>query len=61
MNVSDFQSGGLDEAEALIVAKALENEGVHLIEFSGGTYESSAMDRRRKSHATRAEHARRIS
>jgi 2,4-dienoyl-CoA reductase-like NADH-dependent reductase (Old Yellow Enzyme family) len=43
MNVSDFQPGGLDATEALIVAKALENEGVHLIEFSGGTYESSAM------------------
>jgi 2,4-dienoyl-CoA reductase-like NADH-dependent reductase (Old Yellow Enzyme family) len=43
MNVSDFQPGGFDPAEALTVAKALENEGVHLIEFSGGTYESSAM------------------
>ena len=43
MNVSDFQPGGFDAAEALAVAKALENEGVHLIEFSGGTYESSAM------------------
>jgi 2,4-dienoyl-CoA reductase-like NADH-dependent reductase (Old Yellow Enzyme family) len=43
MNVSDFQSGGFDADDALIVAQALENEGVHLIEFSGGTYESSAM------------------
>src|SRR6478735_9119188 len=43
MNVSDFQPGGFDAAEALAVAKALENEGVHLIEFSGGIYESSAM------------------
>jgi 2,4-dienoyl-CoA reductase-like NADH-dependent reductase (Old Yellow Enzyme family) len=43
MNVSDFQPGGFDAADALIVAKALESEGVHLIEFSGGTYESSAM------------------
>jgi 2,4-dienoyl-CoA reductase-like NADH-dependent reductase (Old Yellow Enzyme family) len=43
MNVSDFQSGGFDSGDALIVAKALESEGVHLIEFSGGTYESSAM------------------
>jgi 2,4-dienoyl-CoA reductase-like NADH-dependent reductase (Old Yellow Enzyme family) len=43
MNVSDFQPGGFDSDDALIVAKALENEGVHLIEFSGGTYESSAM------------------
>jgi len=33
MNVSDFQPGGLDPAEALTVAKALENEGVHLIGF----------------------------
>jgi 2,4-dienoyl-CoA reductase-like NADH-dependent reductase (Old Yellow Enzyme family) len=43
MNVSDFEPGGLDAAEALMVAKELENEGVHLIELSGGTYESSAM------------------
>ncbi|MCW2653683.1 MAG: oxidoreductase [Mycobacterium sp.] len=43
MNVSDFQPGGLETADALIVAKALEGEGVHLIELSGGTYESSAM------------------
>ena len=43
MTVSDFQPDGFDTADALIVAKALENEGVHLIEFSGGTYESSAM------------------
>ena len=43
MNVSDFQGGGFDADDALIVAQALENEGVHLIEFSGGTYESSAM------------------
>ena len=43
MNVSDFQPGGFDDADALIVAKALESEGVHLIEFSGGNYESSAM------------------
>ncbi|MDT5281772.1 MAG: hypothetical protein QOJ20_2967 [Mycobacterium sp.] len=43
LNVSDFQPGGLDAADALLVAKALEGEGVHLIELSGGTYESSAM------------------
>jgi 2,4-dienoyl-CoA reductase-like NADH-dependent reductase (Old Yellow Enzyme family) len=43
MNISDFQHGGFDAGDALIVAKALESEGVHLIEFSGGTYESSAM------------------
>jgi 2,4-dienoyl-CoA reductase-like NADH-dependent reductase (Old Yellow Enzyme family) len=28
MNVSDFQPGGFDAADALIVAKALDNEGV---------------------------------
>lgn len=43
MNVSDFQRGGFDSDDALIVAQALESQGVHLIEFSGGTYESSAM------------------
>jgi 2,4-dienoyl-CoA reductase-like NADH-dependent reductase (Old Yellow Enzyme family) len=43
MNVSDFQPGGFDADDALIVAKALESEGVHLVEISGGNYESSAM------------------
>jgi 2,4-dienoyl-CoA reductase-like NADH-dependent reductase (Old Yellow Enzyme family) len=43
MNVSDFQHGGFDPADALMVAKALQDEGVHLIEVSGGSYESSAM------------------
>jgi 2,4-dienoyl-CoA reductase-like NADH-dependent reductase (Old Yellow Enzyme family) len=43
MNVADFQPGGFDADDALIVANASQNEGVHLIEFSGGTYESSAM------------------
>jgi 2,4-dienoyl-CoA reductase-like NADH-dependent reductase (Old Yellow Enzyme family) len=41
MNVSDCQSGGFDADDALIVAQAPENEGVHLIEFSGGTPEVS--------------------
>jgi 2,4-dienoyl-CoA reductase-like NADH-dependent reductase (Old Yellow Enzyme family) len=43
LNSADFQRGGFDADDALTVAKALEREGVHLIEISGGTYESSAM------------------
>ena len=43
LNSADFQRGGFDADDALIVAKALEAEGVHLIEVSGGSYESTAM------------------
>lgn len=43
INSADFQRGGFEEADAITVAKALEAEGVDLIEISGGTYESAAM------------------
>ncbi|AFM12913.1 NADH:flavin oxidoreductase/NADH oxidase family protein [Turneriella parva] len=43
INSADFQRGGFDEDDAVKVAKALEAEGVDLIEISGGTYESAAM------------------
>lgn len=43
INSADFQRGGFNEEDAVTVVKALEAEGVDLIEISGGTYESAAM------------------
>jgi 2,4-dienoyl-CoA reductase-like NADH-dependent reductase (Old Yellow Enzyme family) len=42
LNSSDFQKGGLTEDESLEVVKMLDNEGVDLLEISGGTYEKVA-------------------
>lgn len=43
LNSADFQKGGFTEAESRDVVAALVNEGVDLIEISGGSYESPAM------------------
>lgn len=43
LNSADFQRGGFDEEESLDVVRALEQEGVDLLEISGGTYERAAM------------------
>ncbi|MBN8221703.1 MAG: NADH:flavin oxidoreductase/NADH oxidase family protein [Spirochaetes bacterium] len=43
INSADFQRGGFNEEDAVIVVKALEAEGIDLIEISGGNYESAAM------------------
>ena len=43
LNSADFQRGGFTEAESMDVVRALEHEGVDLLEVSGGTYESAAM------------------
>ena len=43
LNSADFQRGGLSEEESIGVAQALENEGVDLLEISGGNYERPAM------------------
>lgn len=39
LNSSDFQRGGFTEDESLDVIKMLDNEGIDLLEISGGTYE----------------------
>jgi 2,4-dienoyl-CoA reductase-like NADH-dependent reductase (Old Yellow Enzyme family) len=39
LNSADFQRGGFDFGDSLIVAKWLEEAGADLIEVSGGTYE----------------------
>jgi len=43
LNSSDFMHGGFSEDESIAVAEALADEGIDLIEISGGTYERPAM------------------
>jgi 2,4-dienoyl-CoA reductase-like NADH-dependent reductase (Old Yellow Enzyme family) len=43
LNSADFQRGGFTEEESRSVLAALANEGIDLIEVSGGSYESPAM------------------
>ena len=43
INSADFQRGGFSEEESLEVIRFLDNEGIDLIEISGGTYERPAM------------------
>lgn len=43
LNSSDFQRGGFSEAESMHVVRILEQEGIDLIEISGGTYERPIM------------------
>jgi len=45
LNSADFQRGGFSAEDAILVAKALEAEGVDLLEISGGSYEAPAMMR----------------
>lgn len=43
LNSSDFRRGGLTEDDAAEVARLLGQEGIDLLEVSGGTYESGAL------------------
>ncbi|MEM7489528.1 MAG: 2,4-dienoyl-CoA reductase, partial [Pseudomonadota bacterium] len=43
LNSADFQKGGFDEADAERVVAMLDGRGVDLVELSGGSYESPAM------------------
>ncbi|MBL8018918.1 MAG: NADH:flavin oxidoreductase/NADH oxidase family protein [Leptospirales bacterium] len=43
LNSADFQKGGFSEEESMAVVRALEAEGIDLLEISGGSYEQSAM------------------
>jgi len=43
LNSADFMNGGFTETESIKVVKALADEGIDLIEVSGGTYESPSM------------------
>jgi 2,4-dienoyl-CoA reductase-like NADH-dependent reductase (Old Yellow Enzyme family) len=55
INSADFQQGGFTEEESMEVIRFLSNEGIDLIEISGGTYERPAMIQgdRKKSTITR--------
>jgi 2,4-dienoyl-CoA reductase-like NADH-dependent reductase (Old Yellow Enzyme family) len=43
LNSADFQRGGFSEEESLEVIRLLGEEGIDLLEVSGGTYERPAM------------------
>ena len=43
LNSADFQRGGFSEDDARFVVEQLNAEGIDLIELSGGSYESPAM------------------
>lgn len=40
LNSADFQRGGFNEEDSLVVIKKLEKIGIDLLEISGGTYEN---------------------
>jgi 2,4-dienoyl-CoA reductase-like NADH-dependent reductase (Old Yellow Enzyme family) len=42
LNAADFQKGGLSQQESIDIALALQDEGIDLLEISGGNYESPA-------------------
>ena len=43
LNSADFQRGGITKDETIAVIEALADEGVDLLEISGGTYERAVM------------------
>lgn len=43
LNSADFMKSGFSQEDSLAVIKALQKEGIDLIEISGGTYESPSM------------------
>ena len=45
LNSSDFQKGGFMPEEAVQVAEWLEQEGIDLLEISGGNYESGIFEK----------------
>ena len=52
INSADFQRGGFTESESMEVIKFLSNEGIDLIEISGGTYEKPAMVKGNRKQST---------
>jgi 2,4-dienoyl-CoA reductase-like NADH-dependent reductase (Old Yellow Enzyme family) len=57
LNSADFQRGGFDAADAARVIAMLEPLGVDLVELSGGSYESPAMNGRPADGRTAAREA----
>lgn len=57
LNSADFQKGGFDTGDAVQVVGMLEGMGVDLVELSGGSYESPAMQGRTRDGASLAREA----
>lgn len=57
LNSADFQRGGFDDADALAVLQLLNELPVDLVELSGGSYESPAMQGRTTDGRTLAREA----
>ncbi len=57
LNSADFQRGGFSESDAQAVVHLLNAEGVDLLELSGGSYESPAMQGRTADGRTLAREA----
>ncbi len=54
LNSADFMKGGFSEEDSMQVIQKLSEEGIDLIEISGGTYESPAMVGRRDKSEVKA-------
>jgi 2,4-dienoyl-CoA reductase-like NADH-dependent reductase (Old Yellow Enzyme family) len=52
LNSADFQRGGFSEEESIDAIHDLANEGIDLVEISGGTYEAPVMTGRKRSEST---------
>jgi 2,4-dienoyl-CoA reductase-like NADH-dependent reductase (Old Yellow Enzyme family) len=50
LNSADFLQGGFSPDDAIIVAKTLSEEGIDLLEISGGSYENPKMSKDREAH-----------
>lgn len=57
INSADFQRGAFSEEESLQVIKMLSDEGMDMIEVSGGTYEKAAMMGRKLKKSTQEREA----
>lgn len=57
INSADFQRGAFSEEESLEVIKMLAEEGMDMIEVSGGTYEKAAMMGRKLKKSTQEREA----
>lgn len=57
LNSKDFQHGGFSEDDSTIVANTLDQEGIDLLEISGGTYEKAAMTGVHEKETTRLREA----
>ncbi|RCW88296.1 NADH:flavin oxidoreductase/NADH oxidase family protein [Paracoccus lutimaris] len=57
LNSADFQKGGFEAEDAVAVVRLLNHEAVDLVEISGGSYESPAMQGRPERASSRAREA----